>query len=164
MTARWWEGPLLAVDLETTGKDPETARIVTAACIAVGPSGVLSRQTWLADPGVEIPAEATAVHGVSTEQARADGAPAYEVVRQIAEEIETAWADPAIPVVAMNAAYDLTIIQRELVRHSFEPLQIGPVLDPMVIDRAIDKWRKGSRKLEALATHYGVRLDGAHSA
>jgi DNA polymerase-3 subunit epsilon len=34
----------------------------------------------------------------------------------------------------------------------------------MVLDKAVDKWRKGKRTLTATCEHYGVRLDGAHDA
>lgn len=155
---------MIAFDLETTGIDVETARIVTASCIGVGPRGVVFRKTWLADPGIEIPAEAAAIHGVTTEKARAEGEPARDVVRAVADQIRIGWCAPATPLVIMNGSYDLTVLSRELARHGFDQLTIGPVLDPLVIDRAVDKYRKGSRKLDALAAHYGVRLDKAHAS
>lgn len=163
MTAAWWEGPFLAFDLETTDKDPENARIVTAACITVGAPGVLERRTWLVDPAVEIPAETTAIHGVTTEHARTNGMNAAQAVEQIADAVSSAWR-VGTGLCAMNAAYDGTVIQRELARHGLPLLGVGPVLDPLVIDRAVDRYRKGSRKLDALARHYGVRLDGAHAS
>ena len=59
-------------DLETTGVDVTTDRIVTAHVGLLGPDGVALRsQSWLADPGVEIPEGATAVHGITTAHARA---------------------------------------------------------------------------------------------
>jgi DNA polymerase-3 subunit epsilon len=42
-----------------------------------------------------------------------------------------------------------------------EPL---PIIDPLVIDKAVDRWRKGKRTLEASAREYGVILDDAHDA
>lgn len=163
MSARWWEGPFVSFDVESTGVDPETARIVTAACIAVGAEGVLDRKTWLVDPGVEIPEGATKIHGVTTEQARAEGMDASVAVAQIAHHIGTAW-ERGIAVVIMNASYDTTVLAREMARYDHGALDVGPVIDPMVIDRAVDKYRKGGRKLVDLAEHYGVRLDGAHAA
>ena len=51
-----WADRLGVFDLETTGVDVETARVVTA-CIAVldADGQVLDRWDWIADPGVEIP-------------------------------------------------------------------------------------------------------------
>ena len=39
-----------------------------------------------------------------------------------------------------------------------------PVIDPLVIDKAVDRYRKGKRTLEAAAERYGVNLDDAHDA
>lgn len=41
---------------------------------------------------------------------------------------------------------------------------MGPVVDPYTIDRAVDRYRKGKRTLEAVCVEYGVVLDGAHEA
>lgn len=58
----WHRELLIGFDLETTGTDPREARIVTGAVIEVRGSEPLGRREWLADPGVEIPADAVAVH------------------------------------------------------------------------------------------------------
>src|SRR5690606_31135764 len=39
-----------------------------------------------------------------------------------------------------------------------------PVIDPLVIDKAVDRYRKGKRTLEFASLHYGVLLQGAHDA
>lgn len=88
---------------------------------------------------------------------------AAQAVEQIADTISSTWR-VGISLCAMNAAYDCTVIQRELARHDLPLLDVGPVLDPLVIDRAVDRYRRGSRRLDALARHYGVRLDGAHAS
>ncbi len=50
-------------------------------------------------------------------------------------------------------------------RHGVAPLvDPAPVIDPLVIDKAYDRWRRGKRTLEVVAAHYAVRLDGAHDA
>lgn len=151
-------GRLLAFDLETTGPDPRTAHVVTSALIAIDGPRVAARD-WLADPGVEIPEGATAVHGITTAQAREHGRPHAEVVAETVEGIRAGWREGRALVV-FNAAFDLTILRRW--DPSFEIL--GPVIDPFVVDRATDPYRKGKRTLEALCAHHGVRLDGAHEA
>ncbi|EYT63315.1 DNA polymerase III subunit epsilon [Dietzia sp. UCD-THP] len=149
---------LLAFDLETTGPDPRTAHVVTSALLAIdGPRKV--ERTWLADPGIDIPEGATAVHGITTAHARAHGRPHAEVVAETIAGVRTGWREGRTLVV-FNAAYDLTILRRW--DPSFEVL--GPVVDPFVIDRAVDPYRRGKRTLGALCTHHGVRLDGAHEA
>ena len=58
---------------------------------------------WLTR-GVEIPEAAAAVHGVTTEHARAHGQPAQQVVWELAGAIGSLFLD-GVPVIAFNAAY-----------------------------------------------------------
>lgn len=159
----WWHA-LGVFDLETTGIDVETARIVTAHVGLIDMTGrSIVEGTWLADPGVEIPEGAAAVHGVTTERARADGRPAGEVVAEIIAAIEAVFAR-GIPLVIYNAPYDLTLLDREAKRHGIASPVIGNVVDPFVIDKALDTYRKGKRTLEAASELYGVTLSDAHDA
>lgn len=162
----WADGPLLAFDCESTGPEPTEARIVTAAAVYIGPAGAGRRQvqskTWLLNPGIPIPAEATAIHRVTDEMA-AEGDDPRRTLPEIAAPLESAWHN-GIPVVAFNASYDLTLLDHELARYGLPLLGVGNVIDPLVIDRAVDKYRKGSRKLDATCAHYRCALDGAHAA
>ncbi len=163
MTAPWWEGPLVGFDLETTGPDPETARIVTACVVREVPGQRPTVATWLADPGVDIPEGATAVHGITTEHAQQHGQSALDVVAQLLAVLGGNLSD-AQPLVAFNAAFDFTVLDREARRHGRRPLAPEPVIDPFVLDKQADRFRRGSRKLVDVATHYGVQLDAAHTA
>ncbi|MGA5604047.1 3'-5' exonuclease [Streptomyces griseoincarnatus] len=164
----WHLGRLAGFDLETTGVDVEQDRIVTACVVQCGGNNPTQSATWLADPGIDIPEGAAKVHGITTERARAEGRPAAEVVEQlVAALVECVLAGQ--PVVAMNASFDLTIVDREARRHGVQPLVdiVGGdlrVVDPRVLDKKIDPYRRGGRKLEDLCRTYDVRLDGAHSA
>jgi DNA polymerase-3 subunit epsilon len=159
----WFDERLVAFDVETTGVDLEDARIVSAAIAECGGGAATETFTWLADPGVEIPAEAAAVHGISTERARAEGRPAREVVGEVLERLRPHCGVHAI--VAFNARFDLTILDREARRHGLEPLPATMrVVDPLVIDKHLHRYRKGSRKLDAQAAHYGAVLEEAHDA
>jgi DNA polymerase-3 subunit epsilon len=166
--SEWFTGRLCGFDLETTGVDVEQDRIVSACVVQCGGGHDTASGTWIADPGIEIPDEAAKVHGITTERARAEGRPAAEVVEQVVAALaEVVLA--GTPVVAMNASYDLTLLDREARRHGVEPLVdlVGGdlrVVDPRVLDKAVDKFRRGGRKLEDLCRTYEVRLDGAHSA
>lgn len=163
MAAKWLADESLAFDVETTGVDVFNDRIVTACAVTVSKRGAQFRGRWLLNPGVPIPPEATAIHGITDEKARGDGADPVTVLPAIRQTLMDASA-MNLPLIIMNAHFDLTMLQRELERFGFPPLVIGPVLDPLVIDRAIDQYRKGSRKLDALARHYGVEQTGAHSS
>ncbi len=145
----WHAGTLVGFDLETTGVDTTTDRVVTAAVVHVSPSGQVTRaREWLVDAGVRIPTAAHAVHGVSTEQVRASGRPSSVAIAEIVQELETAWTS-GLPVVIFNAPYDLTLLDAEAVRSGLPRLATRPwwsaawVIDPMVIDRGVDRYRTG---------------------
>lgn len=160
----WTELPRATFDLETTGVDVTTARIVTASLILVDAEGeVIRAGEWLANPGIEIPAEAAAVHGITTEYAREHGKPANEVAYQVAMALGGLFAD-GVPVIAFNAAYDFSVLHHELARYGFPPLNAYPVLDPYVMNKAVHKFRKGKRTLTALAEEYAVDLENAHTS
>ncbi|MDX3681403.1 exonuclease domain-containing protein [Streptomyces scabiei] len=162
----WHRGPLASFDTETTGTQIDIARIVSAALIR--PNGETLR--WLSDVnGLEIPAAATAVHGITTEHARAHGRPAKQVVEEIADALAGELAGGHTALVVMNAPFDLSLLDAECARHGVRTLadrigDVRPMVDPLVLDRAVDKYRKGRRNLESLAAHYGVPLDDAHNA
>ncbi|KQX12608.1 DNA polymerase III subunit epsilon [Streptomyces sp. Root431] len=167
----WHGDTLVGFDLETTGTDPLEARIVTASIIEVDGGGdVVRRRDWLADPGIRIPEQASAIHGISTERAAAEGRPVREVADEIARTLAAYWED-GVPIVAYNASFDLTLLSAELRRHGLPSLSerlggvdIGPVVDPYTIDRAVDRYRRGKRTLEAVCGEYGVVLEAAHQA
>lgn len=161
---------LAAFDIETTGVDPQSDRIVTAAVSLAGDGRPTESRAWLVDPGVEIPEGATAVHGITTEQARAGGLTAAEAVEQITAALAEQLLR-GVPVIAFNARFDLTTLDREARRHGVVPLVDrvgGPdgmlVVDPFVLDKQFDRYRPGKRTLGAVCDHYGVRLDAAHDA
>ena len=161
-----WAQRVAVFDLETTGLDLATARIVTACVVVIDEHGqiVSEELEWLANPGVPIPEQASNVHGVTDEIASAQGRPAAEVVSEILDALRGYFAE-GIPVVAYNAPYDFTILQAEALRYSLAPLESPqPVMDPLVLDKTFDKYRSGKRNLEVVAQLYGVELMDAHNA
>ncbi|AEQ21104.1 putative DNA polymerase III subunit epsilon [Rhodococcus phage E3] len=160
---------LAGFDIESTGPNPLKDRIVTAnltyAEVVDGELKVTGSQSWLLDPEIEIPAEAAAIHGISTEQAQADGGDYEEGVFEIADSIASANKDGRT-VVIFNANFDLTMLASEYRRVSGNDAPLPPdlIVDPYVIDKGVDKFRKGSRKLVDVARHYGIELVGAHTA
>jgi|SRR5690554_472069 len=165
----WAFGELAPFDVETTGVDVESARIVTAAVGHIVPGAEPAMESHLLAVDVDIPAEATEVHGITTEYARQHGRPAVEVLEAVADRLAKLLA-AGVPVVGMNVAFDLTILDRELRRNDLALLNarlgrpVAPVIDVFVIDKAVDRFRRGGRKLVDLCSHYGVRLDDAHDA
>ena len=167
--AMWTASPVIGFDTETTGIDPKRDRLVTCSLVAVTEEGV-SKRYWLADPGVEIPERASAVHGITTEQARAEGRPSDEVLEEVAALL-AGHMGRGHPAVAFNATYDFTLLESELDRHGLPTLaerlggEVFPVVDPYLLDRSADRYRKGKRRLEDLCRHYGVHAeDDFHNA
>ena len=116
----WLDGPMVGFDTETTGVSAADDRIVTAAVIRRHGDQVAVSE-WLINPGIDIPARATEVHGITTEKARTDGAKPAEAL----DEIATALADAlgaGVPVVGFNVQYDLSILEAELARHGLRTL------------------------------------------
>lgn len=168
MPVRWHDELCVSFDVESTGVDVENDRIVTAA-IVTNVKGAQPLE-WMLNPGIPIPAGATAVHGITTERATEDGMDPAAAIEDITDTLHGHLA-AGTPVIVANAVYDLTLLDRECRRHGLPTLEerlgraIAPVVDPMVIDRHLDRYRRGSRTLTHLAQHYRVPLgDDAHGA
>ena len=149
---------------------------MTAAGVTIDPlEGAVHKQEWLLDPEIEIPAEATEIHGITTEMARTAGRPAAECVHEIRKALWEASAAGAT-VIVYNAPFDLSLLDRELARHDLIGIgpigpigpgaPLGPVVDPLCLDKKFDRYRRGSRKLVDVARLYGIELSelDAHGA
>ena len=152
-------------DLETTGLDVTKARVVTAFVGVLDPDGnVVAERSWVADPGIPIPEIAASVHGYTTERAQAEGRPAAEVVGEIVAALAELFAE-GTPVVAYNASYDFSLLHHDAIRNNIAPLdEPKPIVDPLVVDRKVDTYRKGKRTLQAACDVYGIELGSAHDA
>ena len=156
---------MLGIDSETTGVDVETDRIVTFCAGIASPTGWQPR-TWLLQQDQPIPQAATDVHGITTEHANTHGVRPEKALPEIRDDLYKAW-EHGMPLVGFNLCFDLTLFDRELRRHGFDGLEIrGPVIDVFVLDKRADPYRKGSRRLTAVAAHHGVILSesDAHGA
>lgn len=151
---------LLTLDAETTGPDPSTDRIVELggaylqAGELVGP-----RLQTLVDPRKYIPAGATQVHGIRTEDV--DGAPIWPVV---AARLERHFAAGPVVVGYNILGFDKPLIDAENKREGIAwrvPAPLDPFLWAFWHDRG-----KRSRKLGPTCERYGIALaeDAAHTA
>jgi DNA polymerase-3 subunit epsilon len=64
------ERPLCIFDIESTGISPRADRIIELAMIRVDPDGTETTRDWLINPGMPIPVESTAIHGITDEIVR----------------------------------------------------------------------------------------------
>lgn len=165
----FFDGPLLGFDIESTGVDQFEDRIVTFSMVYSPAEGATPTVLeWKLDPGVEIAEGATAVHGISTAYAREFFMDASKAMPFIARRLE-AVVQGGIPLVIYNAPFDTTMLWAEFERYNvpltFTKEQMyAKVIDPLVIDKACDKFRKGSRKLTDTAKLYGYDLTNAHNS
>lgn len=160
-----WAETLAVFDTETTGVDVDAARIVTASIAVLDSSGaVTERHDWVIDPLIEIPAAAAAVHGITTEIARETGMQPHVGIEQMHGVLRNLF-DRGLAVTAYNAPYDFSILAREAKRYSLSPIEAPyPVIDPMIIDKQLDRYRRGKRTLTATIEHYGISIGQAHDA
>ncbi|MFG3256463.1 3'-5' exonuclease [Streptomyces sp. NPDC048172] len=145
----WYEAPLAAFALRSTRTplsrlpfDAENDRMTAAALV-----------TQLA------PGAPTASRGWQVESAPVPAWSVEEQARALAAQESS-----GTPLVVMNAPYDLTLLDRELRRLRGTRLadHLGRaslcVLDPLVLDKHLDRTRGGRRALPDLCAYYGVPL------
>lgn len=160
---------ILTLDTETDGVDVFNCHIITAFVGRMSKDGYFDQQRdWLLNPGTEIPQGAIDVHGITNEHVREHGRTDIAVaLQEIWNIIHAECVLKGRPLVAYNAPFDLTLLLEESKRHGVNPADITRinVLDPLVIDKGLNKYRKGSRKLVDVAPHYGVPVEAnAHDA
>ena len=113
--ATWTAGEVLGFDFETTGIDRFNDVPVSYALVHV--VGGVVRRSWsgLIDPGREIPAGATEVHGITTERARDEGMPLREAIGLVTDAVVSA-SLRGVPLAGMKLDYDLTILDTQAKR------------------------------------------------
>lgn len=164
---QWHEGSLAVLDLEATGVDPRSARIIEVGLFRFEVDGTSSPIVdQLIDPGVDLPARITELTGIGSLELASMGKAPEEVLAATLSAIE-AVVDEGVPIVIYNVTYDWPLLAAELRRHDLGLLPRVPpaiLIDPLVLDRHAERFRRGSRNLKTVAARYGVRLDDAHRA
>jgi DNA polymerase-3 subunit epsilon len=147
--------PLVFFDLETTGTDLATDRIVEISVIRVEPDGATSSRTRRLDPERPIPPEASAVHGIRDEDVR--GEPTF---RQIANGLLEFLKEADLGGFNVRR-FDVPLLDRELRDCG---LDLG-LADRRVLDVMTIFHKKEPRDLRAAVRHYLAREHaGAHTA
>jgi len=141
---------LAFLDLETTGLDPATARIVEVAVTDDHGNALFHS---LVNPGIPIPPEATAVHGIDWDKVASR--PKFP---EIASALRAA-LDGRVIAGYNVLSYDVPLLNTEFRRYDL-PTYEGPVVDALLMWRALEP-----RTLTGAARHFlGVDHDGAHTA
>jgi DNA polymerase-3 subunit epsilon len=161
------ERPLVFFDLETTGLDIEKDRVVEIGLVRLNPDGARQRLVERVDPGIDIPDQASKVHGIRTEEVR--GLFGKPKLVKLAPRLIAFLGDADLA--GFNSInYDLPMWTRECARHQIAfslegRRQIDAKLIFNVKETSWDRFLMGPRNLTAAVRHYcGRDLDGAHSA
>jgi DNA polymerase-3 subunit epsilon len=146
---------LVAFDLEATGLEPENDRIVEFCFLELDRDlQPTSRFHSLVQPGIPIPPEVTAVHGLC--DADLIGQPSFgQFAPRIQELIDSS------TLVAHNCRFDLALLHYELVRAGQKGVSTNhPVIDTHAIENLVN-----GHNLSTLYQRYcGEPLQGVHRA
>lgn len=158
--------PWVAIDTETTGRDPQNDRVVEVGCVFLKGGQVVDKKGWLINPGCPIPKEASDVHGILDQDVAEQ--PLFE---QVAEEIFNSMKG-YLPL-AYNAEFDRNFLLCELKRWTPTPAPDRELpeamrakvewIDPLDWARELHKEHK-SRALGEVCQRLGISLENAHRA
>ncbi|NLI71507.1 MAG: 3'-5' exonuclease [Bacteroidales bacterium] len=149
------KNPLIVFDLETTGTDIVTDRIVEISYLKVYPNGREESKTILINPEIPIPETASAIHGIYDKDVA--GCPTFkEVAKEIMRDIE------GCDLAGFNSnRFDIPLLAEELLRADVDvDLMRRKFVDVQVIFHKMEQ-----RTLKAAYKFYcDKELDNAHSA
>ena len=145
----------IALDVETTGLDAGTHRVVEIALVRFEAGREIDAWSSLVNPGCNIPPDATAIHGIGDRDAA--GAPAFaDLAPVITERIV------GLPLLAYNAPFDYGFLVSEMARTGRTVPPLATWLDPLPLVRV--RSASGRATLTAACRRFGVPLPRAHRA
>lgn len=149
------KNPIIFFDLETTGINVAEDRIVELSYIKVYPNGKEESETIRVNPGIPIPKEATALHGIS--DADVAGAPVFkEIAKHISRVFE------GCDLAGFNSdRFDIPLLAEEMIRADAKfDVSRRSMIDVQTIFHKMEQ-----RTLSAAYKFYcGKTLENAHSA
>lgn len=149
------KNPIIFFDLETTGINIASDRIVELSYLKIDTIGNELSRTVKVNPGIPIPAKATEIHGITDEDVK-DAQTFNEIAKSVAREFE------GCDLAGYNAVrFDIPLLAEEFLR-------AGVDIDMMkrkFVDVQVIFMKKEQRTLAAALKFYcGKDLDNAHSA
>ena len=147
--------PIVFFDLETTGINIATDKIVEIAILKVFPNGNKESKTWLVNPEMEIPQGSIDVHGITNEKVAEE--PTF---KELAVQVNEMIADSDLAGFNSNR-FDIPLLAEELMRAGIDfDMKNRKAIDVQVIFH-----KKEQRTLSAGYQFYcGRELEGAHGA
>lgn len=148
--------PLVVFDIEATGKDPVTDRIVELAVVILKPDGSEVVKDWRINPTIPIPNEAAQIHGIT--DADIANAPTFASLAPMLMSIFS-----GCDVSGFNArTYDVPMLECEFARAGIAP---SPLANARIVDSKEIFHKKEPRDLSAAVRFYcKEELVGAHGA
>lgn len=147
--------PICFFDLETTGVNITNDRIVEISILKIHPDGKEESKTWLVNPTIPIPKDATAVHGIS--DADVAGKPTF---KELAKEVYNLIKDADLAGFNSNR-FDIPLLAEEMLRADVDfDMKNRVAVDVQNIFHKMEQ-----RTLSAAYMFYcNKNLDNAHSA
>jgi len=163
----WYDSVLAVLDFEATGPDPTKDRAVQVALVVEAPGGYVLPHSFFAyiNPGEEgfklmEQSEASSVNNLDRTTLESNGVSPLQAFTTLLIKLN-GLVHLNIPLVIYNAVYDWRLFHYECSRLALPKPPSLPIVDPLLIDYQVDKYRKGSRKLVATAQHYRLKVDEA---
>ena len=147
--------PLVVFDLEATGLNKRADRIVAIALVRYEPSGRIEQADYLINPGIPIPEETTAIHGITDADVAA--APSFA---EMAEALAAHFA--GADLAGYNIlGYDIPLLTEEFARAN-RPFSVD---GRRILDAQRIFFRNEPRDLSAALRYYcGDAHDNSHDA
>jgi len=147
--------PLAFIDLETTGVNVSSDRIVELSVLKVSPNGKEEWMTLRVNPEMPIPPKTTAIHGIKDEDVA--GSPTFkEIAKNLAAFLE------GCDLAGYNAVkFDIPVLAEEFLRANID----FNFLKRRYVDVQVIFHKKEQRTLTAAYQFYCKKdLEGAHGA
>jgi len=147
--------PICFFDLETTGVNVSLDRIVEISILKIFPNGNKESKTWLVNPGVPIPLEASNIHGITNDIVKNE-----PLFKMIASDIKSMINNCDLAGFNSNK-FDIPLLAEELLRSEIDfSLDNVSTIDVQNIFHKMEQ-----RTLSAAYQFYcGKSLDNAHSS
>ncbi len=151
----WYDLPFAAFDVETTGFDEHSDKIIEVGIVHFDGGQQSERFGWLIDPQRPIPDAVVRITGIRNEDVA--GKPTFA---DVANEVHAALSGRAL--VAYNFPFDRKFLSTAFAQEGLAWPDDSPTFDPLIFARQF--FRTGSKRLGDVAERLGIDLTEAHRA
>jgi DNA polymerase-3 subunit epsilon len=152
-----WDATYVVTDVETTGSDPYSHRIIEIACVVVRAGEIAERMHSLVNPHQFVPPFIEQLTGITNADVYA--APEECEVMPLVEQL---LRQPGAVFVAHQELFDWRFVERALQRCGCAVWQVPRLCTLRLARRLLPTERK--KNLGALAEYFGIPINGRHRA